>query len=733
MQLFAIALTVTKQFVVTCGKEWSAVMERSKHIVNFIMVMLVILTMMFAISLSVDVYATSSENTPVTGYCGGEGDGTNVTWSYQDHVLTISGTGKMVSFSDVTGDMLIPLSIMSSDEIEELVIEEGVTEIGDYCFFKFTRLFKASLPDSLTSIGSFAFNRCGDLKRITIPDNVKSIGSNAFADCNQLSEVNGMKNVETLGDSVFLGTAISTMVLPGTLTVIPDNLFFGCINIKELKLENGITKIGSGAFGYCEFSELVIPDSVTEIGSKAFTDCGRMKTLSLSNSLKTISSEAFHNTAITNITIPSSVNTIEADAFSGCFDLKNVIIPESVTTIGRHAFDSDRIVLPKSLANIANFAFSEYTQLVYCKTKAQVDYCEDMGYNYIDCTAPIDIANSVLSIEATSYDYTGEPISPAVTATYDLGGTELSLIEDFDYTVSYEDNVNAGTAKVIITGINGFSGTKTISFDIKGSGSSQGNKEEQNTTTEPSTDQTTEEKNEPDESKSTTLPQTEHSTDVASEITETNTETNNPNSTATSDIAQSDTSASEKPSVDTSVSEIQKADTTSSDAKKQDTKTASKKTTEPKQYLIKSCYYRITGKKTVSFIRPKNKNIAKLTIPKTVKIGGKTYKVTSVGEGACESLKKLRTVTVGDNVTTVGNRAFMNCKKLDSITFGKNIISLGEKVLYNSKKLRRVKFVGNAVKKIGAHTFKGVPRTVDILVPNKKVKKYLTLINNASK
>ena len=696
-------------------------MERSKHIVNFIMVMLVILTMMFAISLSVNVYATSSENTPVTGYCGGEGDGTNVTWSYQDHVLTISGTGKMVSFSDVTGDMLIPLSIMSSDEIEELVIEEGVTEIGDYCFFKFTRLFKASLPDSLTSIGSFAFNRCGDLKRITIPDNVKSIGSNAFADCNQLSEINGMKNVETLGDSVFLGTAISTMVLPGTLTVIPDNLFFGCINIKELKLENGITKIGSGAFGYCEFSELVIPDSVTEIGSKAFTDCGRMKTLRLSNSLKTISSEAFHNTAITDITFPSSVNTIEADAFSGCFDLRNVIIPESVTTIGRHAFDSDRIVLPKSLTNIANFAFSEYTQLVYCKTKAQVDYCKDMGYNYLDCTTPIDIADAKVTLVATSFNYTGDSISPTLKATYDLGETKLPLIENFDYTVSYEDNVNAGTAKVIITGINGFSGTKTVPFEIKSTSVPVEKKEDQNTTK----DQTSEEGFESDESKSTTSPENSTSDDAANVPSETGKSDEN----GTSDTAQSDTKISD----DTSDSEIQKADTTSSDAKKQDTKTTIKKPTEPKQYLIKSCYYRITGKKTVSFIRPKNKNIANLTIPKTVKIGGKTYKVTSVGEGACESLKKLRTVTVGDNVTTVENRAFMNCKKLDSITFGKNIISLGEKVLYNAKKLRRVKFSGNTVKKIGAHTFKGVPRTVDILVPNKKVKKYLTLINNASR
>ncbi len=58
--------------------------------------------------------------------------------------------------------------------------------------------------------------------------------------------------------------------------------------------------------------------------------------------------------------------------------------------------------------------------------------------------------------------FTGSEIRPPLTVTHD-GRT---LTEGVDFTVSYSENVHAGTATVVLTGINGFEGAKTVTFDI---------------------------------------------------------------------------------------------------------------------------------------------------------------------------------------------------------------------------------------------------------------------------
>ena len=69
-------------------------------------------------------------------------------------------------------------------------------------------------------------------------------------------------------------------------------------------------------------------------------------------------------------------------------------------------------------------------------------------------------------------------------------------------------------------------------------------------------------------------------------------------------------------------------------------------------------------KKTAAFSGPENRNITKLTIPATISVYGKTYKVTVISSGACNGLKKLTQVTIGKNVATIGKKAFFNCGNL---------------------------------------------------------------------
>lgn len=68
------------------------------------------------------------------GYCGGEGDGTNLTWTlYSDGELEIRGTGKMSNYSYTSGTSSAPWYGYRND-IVKLTLSDGITSIGDYAF-----------------------------------------------------------------------------------------------------------------------------------------------------------------------------------------------------------------------------------------------------------------------------------------------------------------------------------------------------------------------------------------------------------------------------------------------------------------------------------------------------------------------------------------------------------------------------------------------------------------------
>lgn len=83
---------------------------------------------------------------------------------------------------------------------------------------------------------------------------------------------------------------------------------------------------------------------------------------------------------------------------------------------------------------------------------------------------PISItsSNTVVALSSTSYNYDGNAKTPAVTVTFTAeDGNKVNLVKDTDYKVSYSNNINAGTAKVTIEGINGYTGSISKTFTIK--------------------------------------------------------------------------------------------------------------------------------------------------------------------------------------------------------------------------------------------------------------------------
>ena len=72
-----------------------------------------------------------------------------------------------------------------------------------------------------------------------------------------------------------------------------------------------------------------------------------------------------------------------------------------------------------------------------------------------------------ITLSKTQMDYTGKALKPKVTVKYKVDGKTVTLVKDTDYTVTYKNNVEPGTASVIIKGKGHFTGSKTVTFTIQ--------------------------------------------------------------------------------------------------------------------------------------------------------------------------------------------------------------------------------------------------------------------------
>jgi len=164
-----------------------------------------------------------------TGSCG-----ENVTYILNETtgLLTISGTG-------ATYDYVMPGSPFNNNQkIKEIVIESGVTGIGNDVFTNLTKLEKVRLPSTVTSLGDDAFAFCLLLSDINIPESVQSIGKEAFSACYALTSITIPKGVTTIGKSTFwYCKALQSVTLPKSLERVSDNAFVYCSALTDVFYE----------------------------------------------------------------------------------------------------------------------------------------------------------------------------------------------------------------------------------------------------------------------------------------------------------------------------------------------------------------------------------------------------------------------------------------------------------------------------------------------------------------
>lgn len=128
---------------------------------------------------------TASFRLQKAGMCGN-----SLQWQYQSGTLYISGLGEMYDYTAST----MPWYLLR-DSIQTLVINGGITKIGNYAFYALKKITKLTLPESVTYIGEYAFGSCKYITEIFFPSTLSEIADYVFYDCPRVSDMTSYASV----------------------------------------------------------------------------------------------------------------------------------------------------------------------------------------------------------------------------------------------------------------------------------------------------------------------------------------------------------------------------------------------------------------------------------------------------------------------------------------------------------------------------------------------------------
>lgn len=493
----------------------------------------------------------------------------------------------------------------------ESVVISGAVDVPRDMFGKCTELKKVTLKNGVRSIGEDAFRDCSSLESVIFENTVlEKISDGAFWGCSALSSIALPDSVTEIERNAFFETGLRNIQLPEKLTLIGGGAFCNCKNLKQVQLPPQLKELGEGAFFNCENpAQIQLPSQLNKLGGDAFRDCTSLDKIDIPAGLKQIESATFCNTGLTSVTLHEGLTKIEDWAFHDCLKLKKIRIPKSVTDIGELALgirynmgNGAEEVIPGgfTVEGYTGSAAERYVKRMHQSENLYHVFFKDVKFVSIggQTAAVTNISKTKISALKTRA-FTGKPLTQALTITY--GGKKL--VNGRDYTLTWKNNKNIGTASVTIKGKGKYNGSVTKKFRIT----------------------------------------------------------------------------------------VQKNAV----------------------YTVSRLKYKISsadtsGKGTVVFTGATDKAARKaLTIPTTVKIGGKSFRVTAIGTSAMSGAKKLTTVKIGANIMTVGAKAFYGCSKLSNVTiFGTKLTTA----------------------KTGANAFKGIRSNCRFKVPASRVSAYKKLL-----
>lgn len=337
--------------------------------------------------------------------------GNGLSWTLNDDgTLTICGEGDIPDANQWWDGQ--------ATSVKEIVIEEGVTGIGD-----------------------MGLCQCTNLTSVTIPLTVTSIGKNAFLQCTSLTTVS------------FADECVSTLS-------IGDRAFNGCTALESIEIPNYVTTLGYGAFEGCRILQSVTFEAGSQlkaISGATFYGCDKLETINIPSSVESIGDSAFgYCTSLKSITIPDSVTTIDRAAFWGCSALESIMIPESVTTIGDDIFkecSNLKKVTCISGSYAETYLREKYPELLTVLYKVTINSDPVEGY-------------TITQADKTAFPESGQLLTDAD------GSLSFRIEAAYGYNKNFTVKAD-GTEVTAVDGvytISGITENKTIALTIEGAG-----------------------------------------------------------------------------------------------------------------------------------------------------------------------------------------------------------------------------------------------------------------------
>ena len=326
------------------------------------------------------------------------------------------------------------------------------------------------VPDTIdgrkvTVLGNSTFQYCtqaSDIESVTLPDSLTTIEKNAFYNCEKLKSVTIPKNVSSIGLAAFVeGLSESSLT---EIKVDPENPYFsekdGVVFSKD---GTKLIVFPSGRSG-----DYQIPDGTVSVGDYAFYYCVNVSSITVPGSVRSLGEGAFGNcSSLTKAVLKEGLEEIGEYAFQSSSGIRDIIIPASVKSVGKNGLrlsSECRIRVLSTDTVWADDAFRDSALIAGKKDSTLQKYAEDRGYTFVELSADnrIPLQNEWFEQITPEYEYNGKSHEPEIESSE----SAPELEQGFDYEVTYENNINAGTATVKITGKDIFCGTVERSFKI---------------------------------------------------------------------------------------------------------------------------------------------------------------------------------------------------------------------------------------------------------------------------
>lgn len=326
------------------------------------------------------------------------------------------------------------------------------------------------VPDTIdgrkvTVLGNSTFQYCtqaSDIESVTLPDSLTTIEKNAFYNCEKLKSVTIPPNVSSIGLAAFVeGLSESSLT---EIKVDPENPYFsekdGVVFSKD---GTKLIVFPSGRSG-----DYQIPDGTVSVGDYAFYYCVNVSSITVPGSVRSLGEGAFGNcSSLTKAVLNEGLEEIGEYAFQSSSGIRDIIIPASVKSVGKNGLclsSGCRIRVLSTDTVWADDAFRDSALIAGKKDSTLQKYAEDHGRTFVELSADnrIPLQNEWFEQITPEYEYNGKSHEPEIESSE----SAPELEQGSDYEVTYENNINAGTATIKITGKDIFCGTVERSFKI---------------------------------------------------------------------------------------------------------------------------------------------------------------------------------------------------------------------------------------------------------------------------